>query len=112
FRPKHGDETIDAAVIEQLIAPILAGYDADGSAVFDALGGAAVRRLQEPDEILMFCVDCSASMRQATDFAEVNDADSVVSEDSDAQSLVEAEFYNRPSFDDMKERLCEYEGFD
>ena len=61
FRPQHGDETIDAGVIEQLITPILQSYEADGTAVFDALGGAAVRRLHAPDEILMFCVDCSVS---------------------------------------------------
>ena len=111
FRPRHGDETIDAAVIEQLIAPILAGYEADGTAVFDALGGAAVRRLHAPDEVLMICVDCSASMRQATDFAEVNDPVSYASDDSDAQNLVEGEFYNRASFDEMKELLCNHEGF-
>lgn len=109
-RPQHGDETIDAGVIEQLIAPILQGYEADGTAVFDALGGAAVRRLQAPDEILMFCVDCSASMRQATDFSEVNESNDF--NNPDDQVSVESEFYNRASFDDMKERLCDYEGFE
>ncbi|KAK3715698.1 hypothetical protein LTR37_006923 [Vermiconidia calcicola] len=114
FRPAHGEETIDASVIEQVIAPIILRYESEGSSVFDAVGGAAIRRLQAPDEILMFCVDCSASMRRATDFAEVNDTDdwSAPSQSPDAQSLVAGEFYNRTSFDDMKERLCEYEGFD
>ena len=111
FRPKHGEESIDSAVVEQLIAPVLQRYEADGTAVFDAFGGAAVRRQQRPEEILMFCVDCSASMRQDTDFEEVNDESPTFSQDSDAQAIVEAEFYNRASFDDMKECLCEYEGF-
>ena len=111
FRPLHGDETIYAAVVEQLIAPLLLGYQADGSAVFDALGGAAVRRLQAPDEILMFCVDCSASMRSVSDFDEVNELPPDATEEPDVKSLVEADFYDKVSFDDMKERLCNYEGF-
>ena len=102
---------IDSAVIEQLIAPILQSYEADGTAVFDSLGGAAVRRLQAPDEILMFCVDCSASMREPTDFDEVNDDTPFASPGADIQSYVDAEFYNRASYDDMKEYLCQYQGF-
>lgn len=51
-RPQHGEETIDPSVMEQLIAPIIKTYEQDGSAVFDAFGGAEVRRLQEPDEII------------------------------------------------------------
>lgn len=39
FRPKHGNEAMDAAVVEQLIAPILSRYEADGTAVFDVFGG-------------------------------------------------------------------------
>jgi hypothetical protein len=46
FRPMHGTETMDAAIIEQLIAPIIKQYEAEGTAVFDTLGSAAVRRLQ------------------------------------------------------------------
>ena len=93
FRPKHGEETIDAAVIEQLIAPILQEHEAEDTAVFDALGGAAIRRLQAPDEILIYCVDCSASMRQATDFDELNEVVPTFSDESNARSLVEADFY-------------------
>ncbi|KAK4952054.1 hypothetical protein LTR10_009974 [Elasticomyces elasticus] len=51
FRPMRGSENVDVAVIEQLIASVLKRYEADGTAVFDALGGAAVRRLHAPDEI-------------------------------------------------------------
>lgn len=113
FRPQHGDETIDAAVIEQLIAPIIRSYEADGTAVFDAVGGgAAVRRLQSPDEILMFCVDCSASMRSATDFHEVNEDVPFARQDSDVQGYVNAQFYNRASYEDMKDYLCQYQGFE
>lgn len=52
FRPQHGEETIDPSVIEQLIAPIIERFEQDGSAVFDAFGGAEVRRMQDPDEII------------------------------------------------------------
>ncbi|KAK5122404.1 hypothetical protein LTR85_003988 [Meristemomyces frigidus] len=57
FRPRQGTETIDAQMVEQLIAPIIQGYEADGSAVFDST------------------------------------------------------FYNRASFDDLKESLLAYESF-
>lgn len=52
FRPQHGEETIDPSVLEQLIAPIIKTYEQDGSAVFDVFGGAEVRRMQDPDEII------------------------------------------------------------
>lgn len=68
FRAMHGGRIIDSSVIEQLIAPILRKCDAERSAVFDAVGGATVKRLQAPDEVLMFVADNSAAVRQATDF--------------------------------------------
>ncbi|EME80089.1 uncharacterized protein MYCFIDRAFT_177070 [Pseudocercospora fijiensis CIRAD86] len=111
FRPMHGEETMNPPVVEQLIAPIIKQYEAEGTAVFDSFGGATVRRLQAPDELLMFCVDNSASMRSATDFAEVNDFEpAFTSDEMTADSVVEGEIYNRSSFDDMKEYLNKYEG--
>ncbi|KXT06246.1 hypothetical protein AC578_9181 [Pseudocercospora eumusae] len=111
FRPMHGEETMNPPVVEQLIAPIIKQYEAEGTAVFDSFGGATVRRLQAPDELLMFCVDNSASMRQATDFAEVNESEpTFTSDEVTADSVVEGEFYNRSTFDEMKEYLNNYEG--
>lgn len=52
FRPQQGEETIDPSVMEQLIAPIIKAHEQDGSAVFDSVGDARVRRLQDPDEII------------------------------------------------------------
>lgn len=110
FQPKEGESTMDTAVVEQLIAPIIRTYEADGTAVLDALGGAAVRRMQEPDEILTFCVDCSASMGDGTDFYEINDdPDSLPSTESEAQKLVAGDFYSRLTFDHTKERFCKHE---
>ncbi|KAF7194948.1 putative bifunctional E2/E3 enzyme [Pseudocercospora fuligena] len=109
--PMHGEETMNPPVVEQLIAPIIKQYESEGTAVFDSFGGATVRRLQAPDELLMFCVDNSASMRQATDFAEVNDSEpTFTSDEMTAESVVEGDFYNRSTFDEMKEYLNKYEG--
>ncbi|KAK3660943.1 hypothetical protein LTR22_007771 [Elasticomyces elasticus] len=112
FRPMTGSETIDPAIIEQLIASMLKRYEADGTAVFDTLGGAAVRRMQSPDEICMFVVDTSASMRGATDFDEVNDEDQVLrTPQPTAHDLTDPDFYGRSSLSDMKETLCKDSGF-
>jgi hypothetical protein len=68
-------------------------------------------RLQTPDEILMSVVDTSASMRQPTDFSEVNE-DLPMVEEVTALLVVEPEFYNRATFEDMRELLCKHESFD
>ncbi|KAK4552990.1 hypothetical protein LTR86_009914 [Recurvomyces mirabilis] len=111
FRPLSGIERIDTAVIEQLISIILKQHEADGTAIFDALGGAAVRRLQTPDELLMFVVDTSASMRDVTDFKEVIDDDILMSQPTTATELTEPQYYNRATFEEMKELLCKHESF-
>ncbi|KAK3677481.1 hypothetical protein LTR78_002331 [Recurvomyces mirabilis] len=111
FRPLSGIARIDTAVIEQLISTILKQHEADGTAIFDALGGAAVRRLQTPDELLMFVVDTSASMRDATDFNEVNDDDILMSQPLTATELTEPRYYNKATFEEMKELLCKHESF-
>ncbi|KAI5358581.1 putative ubiquitin-conjugating enzyme E2, von Willebrand factor, type A, U-box [Septoria linicola] len=111
FRPRHGEETFNTTVVEQLIAPIIKQYEAEGTAVFDSYGGALLRRLQAPDEILLFCVDTSASMRASTDFQEVNDEEPLVSEpEVTASSLVGVDDYGKASFDEMKDFLAKYEG--
>ena len=48
---------VNETVLEQILAPILKVHEANGTAVFDILGGsAAVKPLQNPDEILVFAV--------------------------------------------------------
>lgn len=110
-RPLHGDEIIDVAVIEQLVAPLLKAYQDDGTAAFDQHGGAAVKRLLAPDEILMFCVDVSTSMGDATEFTGVNDTSRSIG-DAGARALVEPELFNRGTTDEAIELLCDYEGFE
>ncbi|KAK8037291.1 hypothetical protein PG991_000637 [Apiospora marii] len=110
-RPLHGEETIDVAVIEQLIEPLLKAYQDDGTAAFDQYGGAVVKRLLAPDEILIFCVDVSGSMGEDTEFTGVNDTDRSI-RDAGARALVEPELFNQDTTDDAIEFLCDYEGFD
>ncbi|KAK8102467.1 hypothetical protein PG984_015613 [Apiospora sp. TS-2023a] len=110
-RPLHGDETIDVAVIEQLIASLLKAYQDDGTAAFDQYGGAAVKRLLAPDEVLMLCVDVSTSMDEATEFTGVNDTNRSIG-DAGARVLVEPELFNQGTTDEAIEILCDYEGFD
>lgn len=115
FRPQHGKETIDPVVLEKLNAPIIKEYGKDGTAVFDAAGGAQVSRLQDPEEITVFCVDSSASMRSSSDFEEVNTNDTshfeTPSFESQAARFEHPEVHAIPSLDDTEESLASYEGF-
>ena len=113
FRPLTGTtETPDAAVVEQLIEPIIKTYESEGTGVFDHYGGAAVRRLEAPDEILMFCVDCSASMWKETDFAEINEDDDAIAVSEDiTRPLVEGDYYAETRYEDVKDELCKHESF-
>ncbi|GIZ49599.1 hypothetical protein CKM354_001262900 [Cercospora kikuchii] len=106
-----GESTMNTTVVEQLIAPIIKQYESDGSAVFDSFGGAVLRRLQAPDEMLFFCVDTSASMRSSSDFREVNEQHPDLEPDLCAQDIVDANVYTTVTFDTMKDCLSKYEAF-
>lgn len=139
FRPQYGEETIDPSLMEQLIAPIVKAYEEDGSAVFDAFGGAQVRIMQDPEEIIskssemsvgrvfstpypmccsmsvtdirmaVFCVDSSASMCRLTDFSEVNEESDGSSEQT--HSLIEEARHNALSLEESKDSLVAQESF-
>ncbi|KAE9993630.1 hypothetical protein EG327_004151 [Venturia inaequalis] len=84
FRPTRGGEmTVDPAIVAQLLSPIMALREADGSAILDAIGDPAEQKLEIPDEILMICVDCSASMEDRTGFHDV----AIEDEGSEAASI-------------------------
>lgn len=76
FRPACGEEHVDIAIITQLIAPILEDRVKDGTDVFDSFCGGSKRKQIKPDEIIMFCVDCSKSMHDPSDFEELAEIDS------------------------------------
>ncbi len=76
FRPtRGGEETVDVAIITQLIAPLLQQREEDGTYIFDSFGEAYERKARRPDELIMFCVDCSRSMGQPSDFDELKEED-------------------------------------
>ncbi|KAK4500447.1 hypothetical protein PRZ48_008636 [Zasmidium cellare] len=114
FRPKHGRETINESTLEQIIEPIIAGYESDGTAVFDVHGGSLVKRASNPDEIVMVAVDCSSSMRQRTDFWDLQDEEDEMNDvpEPTADSVVDREFYTRTGFDDLKEQLSKHESIE
>lgn len=116
YRPtRGGDSTIDPAIVTQLIAPILASRQADGSGVFDAPGDVAQRKIETPDEILMVCVDCSASMSEGTGFVDMVEDDPLPPKE---QTLIEKhELTSEVSalaaqLDEVKEWITEHESFD
>lgn len=86
FRPANGEEHVDIAIITQLIAPILEERAKDGTDVFDSFGGGSKRKETKPDEIIMFCVDCSKSMEDPSDFEELAETDSEGSNSEDEYS--------------------------
>jgi len=112
FRPTSGGEVaVDVSIITQLLVPILERRECDGTAIFDAFGTGLERKFNAPDEIIILCVDCSASMGEDTDFAEIREDDydsdeSTVSETwSDLNSAAgdDGSFFHA-TLDEMKSR--------
>ena len=92
FRPtKRGDCTVDPAIIMQLVGSILTQRESDGSAIFDAPGDPNLRSTDPPEELLMICVDSSASMGDSVDFDDIDEErdDSAATQDNVARLLKE-----------------------
>jgi hypothetical protein len=120
FRPmKGGEETIDVAIITQLLVPILEEREAEGTAIFDAFGDGFQRKFKAPDEIIMVCVDCSSSMSKNSDFIEIRDNDSEVDSDdldptdhsSQLNNAADGSSYFCATLDEMKKAILEHESF-
>jgi len=115
FRPTQGgEETVDVAIITQLLAPILELREADGTSVFDLFGGPSKRKSGSPDEILMFCLDCSVSMSKATDFEEIRDGEdshgTVITSSSNQVSIDADGTFSPASLDEMKGKVMPPQG--
>jgi hypothetical protein len=115
FRPtRGGEETVDVAIITQLLAPILEQREADGTSVFDLFGGPNKRKSGAPDEILMFCLDCSVSMSKASDFEEIRDEEdthgTVISAPLSPTSVEVDGTFSPPSLDEMKGKVIPQKG--
>lgn len=69
FRPLSGtEESVDVKIMAQLIEPIARACEQDGTTVFDVSRKSLHFKNSKPTELLMFCVDCSRSMYDGSDF--------------------------------------------
>lgn len=109
FRPHHGSETPDMAVVEQKLAPILLRYKSDRTEVFDVIGTPEGRRLESPDEILMFAVDCSYSMSDPTDFP--SDRKKAASFEDGLSQHIEVSSYAHATLAETRDFLLQHETF-
>ena len=110
FRPLSGEEAVDVSVITQLLVPMIARRNADGTAVFEAYGNHH-RQIKDPDEAVVVCVDLSTSMDSRcgfTDIEENEDADASVNRSvhpvarATASLLVEHPGGERLALDELK----------
>jgi hypothetical protein len=67
FQPtRDGEHTVDVSEVTQKLVPILRKREKDGTDIFDAFGEQR-RQLMPPKEVIMICVDCSASMNSPSE---------------------------------------------
>ena len=76
FRPTSHvvEEAVDVSIITQLLVPILERRDADGTAIFESFGD-HTRQVKNPDEVIMLCVDASASMDDRCGFIDIEESE-------------------------------------
>lgn len=119
FRPTSNvvEEAVDVSIITQLLIPIIERRTADGTAVFEAFGDQN-RQLKNPDEVVILCVDASASMNDRCGFMDVEESEDAVDDleksmaNDDTDSEVEDAQFDRPALDELKEFLTSHESFD
>ncbi len=92
FHPLTGiDENVDVTTVSQMLDPILKLREKDGTNVFDLFSASFRRKESLPTEMLVFCVDCSRSMREASGFMEVADEDDDTDSENDEDVLLDDE---------------------
>ncbi|KAJ8116748.1 hypothetical protein OPT61_g1881 [Boeremia exigua] len=120
FRPLSSEEAVDVSIITQLLVPILARRNADGTVVFEAYGSQH-REIKDPDEAVVVCVDLSTSMNLRcgfTDVEENEDADASINRASHAAApatvppQVEHPGGERLALDELKEYLLSHSSFE
>jgi hypothetical protein len=120
FRPTSSviEEAVDVSIITQLLIPILERRNADGTAIFESFGD-HTRQVKDPDEIVMLCVDASASMDDRCGFIDVEENEDGIDEDDDeSMDDVESDKFSdseaeNPSFDRyVKSGPMLHRGFD
>jgi Mg-chelatase subunit ChlD len=109
FRPLHGEATPNLGRVEQLLAPTLRTHEQDGTDVLDAQGSSTTRALDAPDEIIVFAVDCSASMGRKADLIGIDaDQDPPLL----APLAINPELYNLVDFESTKEAMMRHQVFE
>jgi uncharacterized protein YegL len=127
FRPTSTavEEAVDVSIITQLLVPILERRNADGTAIFEAFGD-QTRQIKDPDEVVVLCVDASASMDDRCGFIDVEENENALDDleidcsesMGDAKNEgangpeVEDPQFDRPALDELKEYLSSHESFD
>ncbi|KAF2824079.1 hypothetical protein CC86DRAFT_421855 [Ophiobolus disseminans] len=104
FRPTSAkeEEGVDVSIITQLLEPILARRTADGTVLFEAYGDQH-RKLVDPDEIAVICIDLSQSMTERCRNTSSNGSGTVMAENP---------AYHLPDSDELKEYPRTHESFD
>ncbi|KAL6704640.1 hypothetical protein ACN47E_008037 [Coniothyrium glycines] len=123
FRPTGAreEEQVDVSIITGLLEPILAARTANGTIIFEAFG-TQHRKIRDPDEVTVLCVDLSRSMEKRCGFTDVE-----LNEDGDAEIRQKAQedcaktsnsrtmedlAYPLPDLDDLKEYLRTHESYE
>jgi len=114
FHPLTGnDETIDVDIVAQHLEPIIKARELDGTNVFDLFSATFRRKDALPTELIVFCVDCSYSMKSSSDFVELNDDDgpSESNEKPDVDLVLEDEDDSSVTLDEVKTWLKSHESY-
>lgn len=98
FRPLNGDESVDVSIITQIINPILKIRTGDGTYIFDCYGGSLKRKERNPKEVIFFCVDCSTSMENSSDFEELQESTARGLDENSSEEF--HEYNDEDDFDD------------
>lgn len=118
FHPLTGvEETVDVNIIAQNLEPIIRAREADGTNVFDLFSATFRRKDALPTELVVFCVDCSYSMKESSDFAELNDdssspGPSEPSVNPEADILIEDDDDSAITLDEVKTWLKSHESYE
>jgi hypothetical protein len=115
FRPVGGtEEAVDVNIVAQLIEPIIRAREQDGTTIFELFSESLRFKNLKPTELLMFCVDCSESMRKASDFHEIHEAptDPMAMDATLGDLPVTDDIHEAISLDDVKDWLSSHESLE
>ena len=116
----HEEEVVDVSIITRLLEPILAQRKADGTLVFEAYGDHH-RKLTDPEELTMICVDLSSSMNDRCGFIDIQQSENADEETQrqiqSAEHAAQTLLPENPAFllaspDELKEYLRSHESYD